>query len=1081
MQMLYRSIGILCLVFGLNFCYKAAPSTSNNKSTPANSPTPVMPQPTLSVTGGTYNQPANVAINAAVMNATVCYTLNGSAPACDGNQKCAIGSTVPSGWTIQVSTATLRVLTCAAGYASSPVITQTYALDQVPPVNVSFFTATPGNKLIQLSWSNPGSDFSGVTIVRKQGSAPTSLSDGSVVYTGTGTSLTQTNLTNGTAYYYAAYSVDAAGNYSTGAGANTTPFDPPPGNVSVTNFSYASGMATMTWVNPTDADFAGVRVIRKTGGSPSGPGDGSIVLQGLGTTYTNTYLTNGYTHCYGFYPYDTLGSYATGVVYCAYPGLSYPSVWNFSGGNQQVSFNWSASSTSNSAGIRVVRKTGGYPTSIYDGSVVMNQSAAPSSSGTFTDTSVTNGTAYYYAAYAYDNYSNYSISYTGNAIPRMPAVTSFGATSGYNQVSLSWVNPTAANFQQVKLLRKTTGYPANPSDGTVIYTGTGTAIVDSNLPSGALQYYVIFVYDTMGVYSNWSYQTGTPTALNNVTAFTALADVNQINLTWTNPGDANFTQVKIVRKTGSFPANPTDGTTVYSGTGTSYSDTGLASGVTQYYKAFSTDCCSGASSGATASATPSPLADVTGLTATPGARQVTLNWTNPVSGALAGIRVVRKLGSPPTTPTDGTIAYNGTANLYVDTGLTNDQAQYYRIFSYDNYGAFSSGVTLSTAAAPPNEIVTGWNKNLYVTGLSPAAMRVDSSGNVYVVGSGYNLVNGTSGIDWYVRKFDSNGVEDSVNWNKKFNSVSTQTDYGQALAIDASNNVYAAGTQSGSYAWWIKKFSPSGFEDSVNWNKVINGISGRPRAMATDAAGNLYIVGEGMNQVGINSYYDWVIKKFSASGVEDLAWNKRYSGSLGSGDDGAQAIAIDPAGYVYVVGYGDNVVTAASRGDWWIKKFDFGGNEITSNWDKRLSSADYSWERAQAVLVDGAGDVYVSGYWNENSSGNNERWMIKKYSAAGIEDAVNWNKLFSSTTSGTALAADAAGNVYAVGWTLYYFSGTSYDDWYLRKFSPTGIEDILNWDRKFDLSLGSDPIYSIAIDPAGKIYVGGNYLKKFNP
>ena len=1039
-----------------------------------------MPQPSLSVGGGTYNQPANVAINASVTNATVCYTLNGSAPACDSNQKCAIGSSVPSGWTLQVSSATLRVLTCAAGYSSSPVITQTYTLDQVPPVNVSFFTATPANKLIQLSWSNPGSDFSGVTIVRKLGSAPTSMSDGSVVYTGTGTSLTQTGLTNGTAYYYAAYSVDAAANYSTGTGANTTPFDPPPGNVSVTNFSYASGMATMTWVNPTDADFAGVRVLRKTGGSPTGPGDGSIVFQGVGTTYTNTYLTNGSTYCYGFYPYDTFGSYASGVVYCASPGLSYPVVWNFSGGNQQVSFSWSASSTSNSAGIRVVRKIGSTPTGIYDGTVVMNQSAAPSSSGTFTDTSVTNGTAYFYAAYAYDNYSNYSISYTGNATPRMPAVTSFAATSGYNQVSLSWVNPTAANFQNVKLLRKTTGYPANPSDGTVVYSGTGTTVVDSNLPSGTLHYYVIFVYDTMGVYSNWSYQTGTPTALNNVTALTALADINQVNLSWTNPVDANFTQVKIVRKTGSFPANPTDGTTVYSGTGTSYSNTGLASGVTQYYKAYSTVCCSGASSGAAASATPSPLADVTGLTATPGARQVTLNWTNPVSGALAGIRVVRKLGSPPTTPTDGTIAYNGTANLYVDTGLTNDQVQYYRVFSYDSYGAFSSGVTLSAAATPPNEITTGWNKNMYVTSLAPTDMKLDSVGNVYVIGSGSSLISGSSGIDWYIRKFDTNGVEDTTNWNKKFSSASNLTDYGMALAIDGSGNVYAVATQNVTSSWWIKKFTSSGVEDTVNWNKVLTGMGGWPRAMLTDSGGNLYIAGQGINQVGANTYYDWVIKKYSPSGIEDMSWNKKYS-SGGSADDGANAIAIDSTGNIYVAGYGDNLVTAGSRGDWWIKKFNPTGVEITSNWDKKFSSADYYWEQAKGITVDSAGDVYVTGYWNQNSSGNNSIWLLKKYSSAGIEDAVNWNKQFPATSRGLSLVTDSSGNLYAAGTLLYYFASGSYEDWYLKKFSASGTEDILNWDRKFNPSAIGDQLNAIAIDPAGKIYVGGNYLKKFNP
>ncbi len=119
-----------------------------------------------------------------------------------------------------------------------------------------------------------------------------------------------------------------AGNTVTGsdsASATVTVDNLSPGNPVWGTVTPADGQLTLNWTNPTDADFAGVVVLRDTAAVTAAPAEGTtytagqtigtatVVYVGTGTTFTDTGLVNGTDYYYAVFSRDTCVNHSTGA------------------------------------------------------------------------------------------------------------------------------------------------------------------------------------------------------------------------------------------------------------------------------------------------------------------------------------------------------------------------------------------------------------------------------------------------------------------------------------------------------------------------------------------------------------------------------------------------------------------------------------------------------------------------------------------------------------------------------------------------------------------------------------------------
>ncbi|MBE2216715.1 MAG: SBBP repeat-containing protein [Ignavibacteria bacterium] len=337
-------------------------------------------------------------------------------------------------------------------------------------------------------------------------------------------------------------------------------------------------------------------------------------------------------------------------------------------------------------------------------------------------------------------------------------------------------------------------------------------------------------------------------------------------------------------------------------------------------------------------------------------------------------------------------------------------------------------------------------------GYSALAIAVDASGNIYVTGAG---AQGTSFRDYVTVKYNSSGV---VQWMARYNGTAGADDIAEKITVDGSGNVYVTGSSYGSgqnLDYLTIKYNSSGVEQ---WTARHNGpgsVIDEAHSIAVDAAGNVYVTGES-RVTSLNP--DYATIKYNSSGIEQ--WVSRYNGPANNTDIG-NSLAVDGAGNVYVTGESR---LNSSYSDYATIKYNSSG---VQQWVKRYDGTASQNDRAIALKLDAAANVYITG----SSAGTGSIGDIAtiKYNSSGdTQWTVRYNGPDNLSEHGNALAVDAAGNVYVTGRTAVTSINTNY---ITLKYNSSGVQQ---WVSTYDGPGNStDESYDIAVDLSGNVYITG--------
>jgi fibronectin type 3 domain-containing protein len=296
--------------------------------------------------------------------------------------------------------AALLLHVACAGYTGKPEIAP--AATTIPAVPQGL-AAAPGNARVTLNWT-VSSDATGYYVER-------SITTGgpyTQVSMQTTSSYTDAGLTNGTKYYYVVSAYNSVGQSANSAGVSAMPMPTAP--ATPTGLAATAGNAQVGLIWTASVGATSYQVKRSTSS-----GAETQISVPTSSSYTDTGLSNGTKYFYVVLAVNSGGDSADSAQVSATPTApstppASPTGLKATGGNAQVSLSWNAGAGAVSYDVKRSTTSGGpYGTAV-----------ASATATNYTDSSVTNGTTYYYVVSALNTVGQSANSAQASATPTLP-------------------------------------------------------------------------------------------------------------------------------------------------------------------------------------------------------------------------------------------------------------------------------------------------------------------------------------------------------------------------------------------------------------------------------------------------------------------------------------------------------------------------------------------------------------------------------------------------------------------------------------------------------------------------------------
>jgi hypothetical protein len=402
-------------------------------------------------------------------------------------------------------------------------------------------------------------------------------------------------------------------------------------------------------------------------------------------------------------------------------------------------------------------------------------------------------------------------------------------------------------------------------------------------------------------------------------------------------------------------------------------------------------------------------------------------------------------------------------------------------------------------------------------------MAMDAVGNRYVTGIFQgNIQFGATTLrtnslysDAFVAKIDPAG---NYLWALRAGDPSSN-ELGNAIALDASGNVYVTGSFSGpsitfgattlpntsadvtGFDLFIVKFSTAG---QCLWAVGGGGQSQENGGgIALDSQGNVFVTGSFESpQLLLGSFTlpnasattrvnrgDAFLAKLDAAG--NWLWAVR---SGGEDDDGAASVAVDASGYAYITGsirsrradFGSITLTHPDGMAAYVAKISPAGRY---QWAVAAGGTGIEQDTGNDITLDGRGSVYITGSFQNDqvrfgttvltNRGNSDIFVAR------LDEAGNWQWAVSAggvgREGGSSLVADKQGGVYLTGYydqaavsfgaTTLPYQGFYYDCFVAKLTTAVGQ---WRWAARAGGEL-NDVGACLVLDAQQKVHVAGYY------